>query len=210
MAKTYTVKQGDCLISISHQAHLSWKTVWEHPENERLRIKRRYPNILKPGDKVFLPDLELKEYTKPTEQRHSFVVDLTKVDFTLTLLNLGKPRANEKYKLIVDGQPDREGTTDDKGTFTEKIPVAARTGLLLLGEKEQRFELHFGCIDPIDEISGVQTRLFNLGFYHGSIGDQLDDMTTTAIAEFQRSADLAGNGELTEETRKKLVEVHGS
>ena len=210
MGKTYTVRQGDCLVNISHRERLDWQIVWDHPKNRELREKRKSPNILKPGDKLFIPEIELKEYSEPTEQRHRYKVKLAKVKFTLTLKNLGKPRANEKYVLKVDGQTDREGQTDKNGTFTEKIPAHTMAGTLILGENQDRYTLHFGGIDPIDEISGVKSRLFNLGFYYGAINDETDDDLNRAVAEFQRTAKLAGEGKLTDETRKKLAEVHGS
>jgi peptidoglycan hydrolase-like protein with peptidoglycan-binding domain len=44
----------------------------------------------------------------------------------------------------------------------------------------------------------------------GELDDDLTPETVGAIAEFQRSVNLSGEGELTDETRQALVEAHGS
>lgn len=210
MPKIITARQGDCFINTCKEEGFAWETIWDRPENQQLRQKRKNLNILKKGDQIYIPDLELKEVPAQTEQKHTFVVRSRTVNFTLTLLNLGKPRANEDYILKVDGFIYRTGTTDETGTITEMIPPRTRYGLLLVGEKQEEITINFGYVDPIEEISGVQVRLQNLGFYEGEINDELSPETVVAIAEFQRSVELSGEGELNEETRLKLVEIHGS
>ena len=209
MAKIIIAKEGDCFINICSQEGFYWETVWNHPENQQLRELRKKHNILKKGDRIHIPDWEIKEYRAETEKRHTYQVKVPRANFTLTLMTLGQPRANEDYTLIINGH-SRTGTTDETGTFTESIPPKARYGRLLLGEHREEFTINFGYIDPIEEMSGVQKRLKNLGFFMGEIGDEVTDETTRAIAEFQRSVEISGNGELTDETRQKLVEVHGS
>jgi len=207
--KTIVVEKGDCLINLSRQEGFYWETIWNHPQNAGLRRSRKHLNIIKKGDEVYVPDRKIKEIPSVTEQLHKFVRKGASVKFDLTLLDLGKPRANERYILIVDGV-SREGCTDKNGSLSESIPPNARNGLLLLGNKQEEFTINFGHIDPIEEISGVKTRLRNLGFYHGDIDDQLDPETHGAIAAFQSTLDLSGEGFLDIETREALVEMHGS
>ena len=209
MSKTITVKQGDCFINLSRQEGFFWDTIWNHPENRALRQLRKNLNIIKEGDEVFIPDRETKEVPRPTEHRHFFVRKGLAVRFTLTLLDLGEPRANEPYILQVNGTV-RRGVTDSRGTLSEAIPPDASEGLLLLGEKEEEIVLNFGYVDPIGEISGIKSRLRNVGFYDGEVNDELDPDTVAAIAEFQRSVNLSGEGELNDETRDALVAAHKS
>lgn len=209
MPKIIMAREGDCLINVSSTEGHFWETVWNHPQNAELRERREHLNIIKEGDHVFIPDIELKEYSGETERRHRFEVRGRRANFTLTLMNLGKPRANETYILIVDGT-SRTGQTDENGTLSEPIPPKARYGRLLLGAEQEEFEINFGYMDPIEEFSGVQKRLQNLGFYPGPINNESNIELTTAIAEFQRSEMLSGEGTLNDETRQKLVEVHGS
>jgi peptidoglycan hydrolase-like protein with peptidoglycan-binding domain len=130
--------------------------------------------------------------------------------FSLVLNDWGRPRANERYVLRLDTGETREGTTDADGHLSEAIPAEVHEGRLLLGEDEEEILINFGHVDPIDEISGVQTRLRNLGFYEGEIDDELNAETVTAIAEFNRASGLPGEGALTDETRQSLVAAHGS
>jgi N-acetylmuramoyl-L-alanine amidase len=210
MAKTIKIKRGDCLINICDRENLPWKSVWNHPQNGSLKEKRKNPNILKEGDELYIPDREHKEESRPTEDQHVFVVETATVKFGLKLLDLGKPLANQEWTLTVDGREIAQGSTDDSGAFETKIPAGARRGLLLVGEKKEEFEIRFGYVDPIDEVSGVQSRLKNLGFYFGQVDDINGPLTTAAIAEFQRMLEITGEGKLTDETKQKLVEFHGS
>jgi hypothetical protein len=209
MSKTITVKQGDCFLNLSRQAGFAWETLWEHPENSQLRQLRKNPNIIKPGDEVFIPDLKVKTIPRPTDQKHRFVRKDQPAKFELTLTDMDIPRSKEEYVLIVDGQ-HRRGTTDSKGTLRESIPPGAVEGLLLLGPNQERFTIQFGFVDPIGEISGVKSRLRNLGHYDGDIDDELTAESSAAIAEFKRTVNLPGEGELDADTRAALVKAHRS
>jgi hypothetical protein len=209
MPENIVVKAGDCFINLSKQKGFDWETIWNHPQNADLQERRKHLNIIKPGDQVFIPDLTIKELDRPTDKLHRFVRKGLLASFTVTLLDLGRPRANEPYILKVNGI-SRQGRTHTDGTLTEKIPPDARDGLLLLGDNHEEITIHFGYVDPIEEISGVKGRLRNLGFYHGKIDDELTPETTVALAEFQHSVDLPGDGELDDHTRDALVEAHGS
>jgi N-acetylmuramoyl-L-alanine amidase len=208
MTKIVTVGTGDCFINISKQEGFFWETVWGHPENSNLRQQRKHYNIIKAGDEIYIPDLTTKTVSRETEKEHLFRIKGKPTYFTLTLLSLGQPRANENYILTVDGE-SRRGCTDENGTLRERIPAKARYGLLLLGEDQEEITINFGYIDPIDEVSGVQRRLQNLGFYEGEIDGELNEDTVAGIAEFQRSVEISGEGELTDETRQRLVEANG-
>ena len=210
MGKVITMEPGDCLVNLSATEGFFWETVWNHPENAGLRRKRKHYNIVKKGDELFVPDREIKWQSAATEIRHRFVRRGIPAQFTLTLSDWGRPRANERYLLRFDTGETCEGTTDKDGRLSEPIPAAVREGRLLLGDDQDEIVIHFGHVDPIDEISGVQTRLRNLGFYEGEIDDELNDETVVAIAEFNRASGLAGEGALTDETREALVTAHGS
>lgn len=68
----YIVKQGDSIASIAYNRDLFWETIWKHPKNAKLKEQRGNPNILQPGDRVFVPEKEAKSESCTTDQRHRF------------------------------------------------------------------------------------------------------------------------------------------
>jgi hypothetical protein len=68
----YYVAEGDCIESIAFARGIPWTRIWDHPENAALKEARRDPNILLPGDRLFVPDPELKNVAAATDKRHKF------------------------------------------------------------------------------------------------------------------------------------------
>src|SRR5438552_1759525 len=101
MAINYQVQQGDCISSIASEHGFFPDTIWNHPNNVRLKEKRLNPNALMPGDVVFVPDLRLKEVRGATNQVHKFRVKNTPAKLHLQFMFQGKPRANVPYTLTI-------------------------------------------------------------------------------------------------------------
>src|SRR5438128_1953254 len=86
MGKYHEVIQGEHLTSIAKAYHFSdYRTIYEHSENARLREKRPDPNVLLPGDLIFIPDKETKEEDGQTEKRHRFKVRAPKLVLRLII-----------------------------------------------------------------------------------------------------------------------------
>jgi len=203
----YKVKQGDCLASIAYRYGLFWEKVWNHPENLNLKEKRKDPNILYPGDIVFVPDKEEKQESGATEQKHTFRRKGVPEKLRIKLMAGEEPIANENYTLDVDGEL-KSGTTDGEGNLEESIPPNAKRAKLWFGEVEQAYEIDLGHLDPIAEITGVQARLNNLGFHCGKVDGIKGPKTTAALKRFQKKHGLKETGEVDEETREALKSAH--
>jgi len=53
----HTVVQGEHLSSIAKKyGFSSYKTIWDHGQNADLKKKRQNPNVIFPGDRLFIPD----------------------------------------------------------------------------------------------------------------------------------------------------------
>lgn len=199
---TYTVQQGDCISSIAHRYGFLWTTIWNHPSNGDLRQLRQDPNVLYPGDKLFIPDRTPKELPRPTEQRHKFLKKGDSAKLKILLLDQDVPRAGVPYTLVIDGKTI-SGTTDSNGYVRQPLPPNARSGKLLVGEgtTKDTFDLQFGFVDPVEQDSGVHGRLIDLGFG--------GDNPKEAIKAFQKKQALNVTGDPDDDTRAQLKGTFG-
>ncbi|MFC1782180.1 peptidoglycan-binding protein [Planctomycetota bacterium] len=205
----YKVKQGDCISSIAYQHGFFPDTIWNDPNNRELKRRRKDPNVLLPGDKVYIRDKEEKEESCPTEKLHRFrlkgVPEKLRMQFKIN----GKPRANEDYILDIDGALS-EGKTDEKGKIEIPILPNAKKGKITFRDKGDEYELQLGHLDPVTEISGVQGRLLDLGFFAGPVDGKMSAALEGAIQTFQAKNGLEPNGKLDETTRKKIADAYGA
>lgn len=204
--RTHAITQGDCLWSLSIDSGHFWETIWNHPDNSKLQEKRLDPNVLSSGDVLTIPDIRKKVENGDTEQRHRFRRKGTPYEFRIQILQNGKPRASESYRLDIDGRL-QDGETDDQGWIEVPIPPNAREGHLHMS-KGGVYELDLGHLDPMDELKGIQQRLRNLGFYGGAIDGETGPLTEGAIAIFQLRQEIEQTGKLNDATRDKLFSTH--
>lgn len=212
----YDVRQGDCLSSIANAfGFANFETIYQHPENAEFRKKRPNPNIICPGDVLFIPDLETKQHAAATDQKHSFVMKRAHVRLRLRLEDdLHRPYTNTKYQLRI-GNKYWKGSTDGSGMVDQEIPADAVEGEITIfpsglpADSGYTFSLQLGHLDPVEEEAGVDARLLNLGYGPVETGGSLSDAERTdALKEFQAEHGLEASGELTDETRNKLRELH--
>lgn len=200
----YTVIQGDCLSSIGEKYGIPWKKIWNHAENAAFKQARKDPNVLYPGDVLFIPDKGLKEENGSTEQKHKFVKKTDKVWLKVRLLEEDEPRKNLSYTLKFDGK-SVTGTTDGDGKLEEEISDS--TSEAWIKTDEDVYYLKVGHLDPVEEDSGVAQRLQNLAF----LGKDYDDESlSAAIKDFQKKYGLGETGTADDATQSKLKEKHGS
>jgi hypothetical protein len=119
----------------------------------------------------------------------------------------GEARRSLPYKLSVGGETI-EGETDNEGILMHRVPVDAEKATLEI--EGQQIEVEIRRLDPIEEVSGVQQRLRNLGYAPGRIDGMLGPKTREAIRAFQLdNPPLVADGVCGPETRAKLLEKHG-
>lgn len=215
MGQQYLVKQGDCLSSIAKRFKLpGYKTIYDHPQNAELRRKRPNPNVIFPGDRVFVPDKSRKEEQGATEQRHIFALKGEPVKLRIRLQDdAGNAHAGKRYTLRVD-ETVHEGTTGGDGLIEHQIPADAATATLKIeldgaeGQKTRSWLFSLGGLDPADEITGVQARLNNLGFFCGAVDGVCGEMTEAGLKAFQAKTGLAQTGRPDAATKDALRRKH--
>lgn len=222
MGGIHRVNQGEYLSGIAvAYGFPDWKKIYYHPENADFRKRRSNPDVIFPGDEIFIPDIETKHYSRPTDQVHKFKLKRPKVVLKVTLKDAeGNAIANEPYLLVV-GSDDFEGQTDGGGTLQQEVPPNEEQGRIILRRLGLRYELKIGHLDPVHDddqdkaiVSGVQARLNNLGFSCGEVDGLMGPKTRSALRRFQmdrmgKSEDEA-TGECNRETREALKKEHGS
>jgi LysM repeat protein len=213
MGVYYTVQQGDHLSKIAKQNGFPDHTViWNHPNNAQLKQQRQNPNVLNPGDQLYIPDKEQRRESGGTEQRHTFVVNRGKLTLRLVLEDMyEKPIANAQCALVVDGDASQP-ITDGSGKIERPIPQDARGATLVIRGDETPFQnvaipIKIGNLDPVDELSGQLARLNNLGYFPGDGTDQ--DAFQSAVEEFQCDNQLTVDGVCGPQTQAKLKQIYG-
>ena len=210
MGTVYRVVRGDGIARIAWRNGFFPDTVWNHPPNQELRQLRQDPEILLPGDEVVIPDKETRQEPGATDQRHRFRVHGVPAKFQVRLMWDDEPRAGLPYELVIDGQRKVSGTTDADGWIRVPLMPDAVRGRLIMEQGLEVYDLNFGYVDPIDSISGVQSRLRNLGFFEGHSDSVPSDALSEAIAHFQRHYQLTVSGEMDEATGEALKQAFGS
>jgi hypothetical protein len=220
MASTHIVQAGDHISSLAEKyGFVKYETIWNHPENAELKALRKNPNVLHPGDKVHIPDRELRTVDRAVDARHKFTREIQELNLRIVLNRVyNKPYANtpctvvfgaEKTDLTSDGKAQIEhvidrSLTDGRVAVKDRIVVGANAVPI-----DRDVVLKIGFLDPAEEVSGQIARLANLGYYRGPETPVDDAEFVSAVEEFQCEHELVVDGKCGHLTQAKLVSVHG-
>lgn len=127
----HVVRQGECLSSIAeHYGFVDPMKLYDHVDNASLRQLRPNPNLLLPGDRIFVAAAELKTHDVATNSVGRFVLERGRAVFRLVLTDAdGEPEADLPWTLIIDGA-EHTGTTGADGLIELPISPGATTGTL--------------------------------------------------------------------------------
>lgn len=210
MSETHIVIQGEHLSQIATKyGFRNYLTIWDDANNADLKQLRQDPNILFPGDSVFIPDKEAKEVARGTALRHVFRVDVPKLELRIALLDwCEKPLAGISCALDVAGNISPL-TTDGDGVIRNGIDSGAKQGAVRVESLALDVAIEIGSLDPVKEDSGFQARLINLAYDAGPLGFDNAMELRSAIEEFQCDHGLKVSGIFDAATKDKLREVYG-
>lgn len=204
--KIHTLRQGECLVSISLKYGFSPENLWNNPANAQLKLNRPNYHVLYPGDQVIIPELQTKEEEAATDKRHKFRRKGVPVYLHLQLFNENRePLANKPFALQVGGRIF-QGTTDREGCLKVAVPPQEKEGILRFANRQ--FNIRIGYLNPFIYNSGIKSRLNNLGYKAGEGGEEMDANFRQAIEAFQEDQELAKTGELDEATQEALLSRH--
>lgn len=210
----HVVEQGDCLHHLADRYGFEkWQSIYDHPDNAELRSARPNPELLYPGDRVFIPDRASKAEACATNRTHAFRVNRPKVKLHVFLTDDNKqPLKNVRYAVRAR-RFDVEGKTTSEGLVDQLVPASlSSTQLLVWLDDESEtpdlaYTLQLGGLDPIDKVSGVRERLRNLG-YRLTGDDERSESMAAAIRAFRADHGLEDSVELDDEFRVRLLRAH--
>jgi hypothetical protein len=214
--KPYVVRQGDYLTKLAHTMGFNPDSVWAHPKNEALRNKRTDPDMLQPGDLLYVPDEARERLPIEPGTINAYVARIPRMPVAVKLQVGGAPLSKERYRILGLGPDPIAGATDEDGYLRTEVAVHVREIEVQLVDRKRTLRVRVGNMDPINELAGLQKRLQHLGFYQATRGGSENfeakdpPAVKAALAAFQSSRKLPATGHLDDDTRAALIAAHGS
>jgi hypothetical protein len=207
----YVIRQGDYLKKLAFTKGFDADEVWGAPENADLKAARPDPDILCPGDILYVPELKPDPLPLNVGGESTYTGDVPTVSVRIILVEGGSPLANELF--AVDGLPEpMSGTTTTDGCVMFEAPITLREVSIVLPNRNLSYPVRIGDLDPKDEPSGVASRLAHLGCYGWfpeEEGDFDPEQHRMAIATFQAMIGGDSTGECDDATLDALHGKHG-
>jgi hypothetical protein len=173
MPKEVNLNPGDCVDSLAYENKVPSDKIWSDPANKNMNETRKDRNVLMPGEKLTIPDREIKwEGNKETARTHIFRRTMPKKEFRFQVLR-GKPLTGYTYEIQIDGVPVTG--TFDADWVTCQIPANAKKAEIKITYKRGQsmspavaqnrvYKIDLGHLRPVRTDEGQQDRLKNLGF----------------------------------------------
>ena len=217
--RPYVVRQGDYLVKLAFVHGFDAEEVWNDPKNEEIRGRRADHNILAPGDIIYLPVKEKEALPIVKGTTNKYKAKVPKVSVKLRFLDGAGVLAQQAYTIEGAASPD-QGTSDEDGQIELTVPVDTTDFVVVFPERNLRFPVRLGHLDPIEERSGLLARLVHLGYllpspsalFGGEIaGEEIDDgdeRLSCAVRAFQADHLLETTGIVDDATRDALKAAH--
>jgi hypothetical protein len=196
----YVIKRQDFLLRLAARFGFDADRVWQDPSNDDLRALRSDPNILLPGDLLYIPDppLQPPPMTSLTLGSTNTFVASDPPTMTLTHKFLGDDPTTYASKAYTVQELDQLTglTSNGDGVVTFEVPVTLDTATVVFTDTGESWPLSIGDLDPINSLSGIFQRLQHLGYIDAEIEYDASDWSSNLSV--MRSALLllaADNGE---------------
>lgn len=214
MMPYHKVNQGEHLTRIAYQGGFaSYQVLYNESKNASFKQGRPDPNLLYPGDVVFMPDKQTKEEPGETEQRHRFRLNKDELKLRIEFRTFDWEPFLETTCELHGSEPTQSHTTDSNGRVEQSITPDIEDLFLMFESALPNFELMLpvkvGHLDPLTEQSGQAGRLRNLSYFTGAIPVEDEAAFLSAVEEFQCDHQLNVDGICGPSTQSKLKEMYG-
>ena len=212
----HVVCQGETLTIIALESGIPAKDIWEHDKNTDLRTARPDPDVLAPGDVIFIPEDKRPELSFSPGTANKYKAELPAVQLNMKVA----AHAGEAFVIRTPSGKAIEGTVGEDGSLQAAIGPLARHVRLSFPQSAVEWEVAVGHLDPATLPSGARARLMNLGYmlsieelFGIEVAEAMDATTrplSDAIEAFQCDQGLPETGVLDQATADALVKQHGS
>jgi len=208
---SHKVIQGECLISIAQKYGIAnWRTIYDAPENEAFKKQRKDPNMICPGDNIFIPGLTGSKQPANLNKKTTYVLKKAKGFLSICLVDSkSKPLPDIPYDVsFYKSEQDKKGEplqviagekTDADGYVEQKMPKAAKFAVITYSpylkrpSLKQKMGLKLGELDDPSTQLGMRSRLNHFGFYSGDgkMKQQDQEMFESQLAGFKEKFGLS-------------------
>ena len=206
----HKVQSGEWMGSIAADAGFkAWRWIWNLGQNANLRSLRD-PNLLSPGDMVFLPKVEPKEVARSTDSPHTFAVRHDEDKLILRFNGVAtyiRHFGKIDYKLTVAGKEHTGSVSSESDQVEVPLPIGTKEATLEMGGITRT--LMVGALHRIERLSGMQARLNNQGFFDGPVDNSNGPLTKQGATGFQEYYNLKVDGIIGPQTRGQMKKVYG-
>lgn len=217
MTKFHTVNQGESVAIIAKKYGFpSWGALYNHADNSDFKTLRPNPDIIFPGDKIFIPEAQESRFNVKANQRHTFRSQAKKDEVVMKIGAIGGIIwSDRKVELDINGNIV-ESKTDAQGNAHFKLPKGhAEEAILLIytpkdtNNPSYRVSVKLGHLDPITEEIGQQARLTALGYDCGLLTNKANQRFENATKDFQSDNKLTVDGVCGPNTQQALEKAFG-
>jgi hypothetical protein len=157
----YVVRQGDYLTKLAHQLGFDADDVWKDEKNSELKDLRKSPDILAPGDVLYIPTEPPPSLGLSSGTTNDYSATIPRVSLTLLFLDGTEPLKGEPCQVegLAADDPEVPTSTDGEGTLVLKIPVTIREIAVRFPDRMLGYRFFVGDLNPAVEASGIRQRL---------------------------------------------------
>jgi N-acetylmuramoyl-L-alanine amidase len=210
----YIVQEGEWLSKIAAKfGFTDFHEIYDHDQNAHFRELRPNPNVIKKGDRLWIPTEHVAVLEPPQGSATEVTLKVEPAPMERVKMTLrdasGQTMASEAYTLRI-GAFEKQGTTDGDGKLDEEVdPTLLQISEGQIEIQDRTMQVRLGHLDPVRSVTGIQQRLANLGFLLGEVTGDVDEPTVRAIKKFQKAQDIPVDGVASQSFCEKLDEVYG-
>ncbi|MFO0548940.1 MAG: type VI secretion system tip protein TssI/VgrG [Polyangiaceae bacterium] len=208
--RTVVAGPHDHLAQIAAEHGFSADELWQADANATLREQRANPQVLRAGDVLVVPLREPSARDLHVGQLNSFSARVPMLDTEVRFFDADGPLASKSCRIEGLEPEPVDATTDGDGVLTIHHPANHAAVTVVFPDMDARYELTLGGLDPVEEASGAQMRLAQLGHFTGAVSDTWSDAARAALRQFQAAAGLDESGEPDAATLDALRNTFGS